>query len=293
MALTQSFLLFFSLLHAGNPAAQASKPLPELDAFLQGIRKNLHSDRMLVSHYTYIDRSTVKELDSNGKVKKTEVRVYEVYPALDAKHDYRKLISRDNKPVSAEEMEKRDRAYSQRIAEEQRKRERESPGQKQRREAKEAESKRKEEESLDEAFRLYKVTMIGREQVEGYPAILLVFEPRADYRPKTLEGKILSKIRGKAWFSEADQELIRIEVELADTISLGLGMIARVHRGAHMTFQRRRVNDEIWLPAESHVRMTGRIFLLKGFRLEQETAYSDYKKFSVETSVSIDGQKKK
>ncbi len=275
-----------------KPPAEATKPLPELQPFIQGVRRHLHSDRILLGNYTYIDRSTVRELDSKGNIKKTEVRIYEVYPSLEEKHTYRKLISRDGKPVSAEEMEKRERAYSRRMAEEQRKRERESPEERRRREAKEAESRRKEEESLDEAFRLYKVTMIGREQMEGHSAISLSFEPRADYRPRTLETKILAKLHGKAWFSESDYQLIRIEVEVGDNISLGLGLVAKLNRGSRMVFQRRRVNEEIWLPAESHFWGTGRILLFKGFRIDAETAYSDYKKFSVETSLKIEGQKK-
>jgi hypothetical protein len=70
--------LFFSawLLQVGTPVPEASKPLPELAPFLQGIRKHLQSDRLLLSHYTYMERSTFRLLEGNGKVKQTEERVY-------------------------------------------------------------------------------------------------------------------------------------------------------------------------------------------------------------------------
>ncbi len=287
-----SILFIACVLQAATSSADAAKPLPDLTAFLQGVRKHLHSDRALLSRYTYIERTTLRELDSGGKVKKTELREYEVYPGLDEKSTYRKLISKDGKPVSADELEKRERAYEKKVLEEQRKRDRESPEDRRRREAKEAESKRKEEESLDEAFRIYNTTLIGREQFEGRPAIVLLFEPRPGYQPKTLDAKVMAKIRGRAWFGESDQELIRIDAELGDNLSLGLGLVAKLNRGTRMVFQRRRVNDEIWLPAQSHFAGTGRILVLKGFRIDVETAYSDYKKFSVETSVNIEGRKK-
>ncbi len=286
-----SILLIACVLQSSNQSAEATKTLPDLAIFLQGVRKHLHSDSVLLSQYTYIDSSTFRELDSRGKIKKTEARVYEVYPSPDERHTYRKLISKDGKPLSPEELEKRESAYRRRITEEQHKLERESPEDKRRREAKEAESKRKEDETLDEAFRLYKVTMLGREQVEGHSAISLAFEPRTDFHPKTAETKILAKMHGKAWFGESDQELIRIEVELLENVPIGLGLLAKIYRGTHMVFQRRRVNDEIWLPAESHVSGTGRILVLKGFRIDVETTYYDYKKFSVETSVNIEGRK--
>ena len=287
-----SILLIACLLQGATHRVDATKPLPDLSTFLQGVRKHLQSDRALLSRYTYMERTIFRELDAGGKVKKTEVREYEVYPALDQKSTYRKLISKDGKPVSADELEKRERAYEKKVLEEQRRRDRESPEDKHRREAKEEESKRKEEESLDEAFRIYNILLIGREQVDGCSAIVLAFEPRPGYQPKNLDAKVMAKIRGKAWIGESDQELIRIDAELGDNLSLGLGLVAKLHRGTRMVFQRRRVNDEIWLPAESHFSGTGRILVLKGFRIDVETAYSDYKKFSVETSVNIEGRKK-
>jgi hypothetical protein len=205
---------------------------------------------------------------------------------------YRKQISKDGKILSAEEIEKRDRAYRKKNEERQRKLEQESAEDRRRRESREAEERRKEEETLDEAFRLYKITMLGRELREGLPVIALAFEPRAGYRPKNMQAKVLSKVRGKAWFGETDQELIRIEAELEDTLSFGLGVVARLYRGAHMVFQRRRINEEVWLPAETRFTGTGRILVLKGFRVDVETIYSDYKKFSVETSIRYDREKK-
>jgi hypothetical protein len=280
------------LAQSATPRAEEPRPLPELTSFLQGVRKHLHSDRIILSRYTYLEQTNFRQLDSNGKARKTEVRVYEVYPSLDEHLTYRKLISRDGKPLSAEEIEKRDRAFDKRSGERQRKLEHESADERRRREAKEAEEKRKEEENLDEAFRLYKVTMIGREQREGQAVIALAFEPRPGYQPKTQEVKVLSKLRGKAWFGETDQELIRIEAELGSTLSFGLGVLAKLNQGSQMVFQRRRVNDEIWLPSESHFTGTGRILVFKGFRVDVETVYSDYKKFSVETSISYDREKK-
>ena len=106
----------------------------------------------------------------------------------------------------------------------------------------ETEALRKEEKARDEAFRLYRISMIGREASEGISVIALRFEPRAEYKPKTQEGKILSKVRGSAWFSEDDKELVRIEAELLDNLSLGLGFVVRFNKGMRLVFQRRRVN---------------------------------------------------
>jgi hypothetical protein len=54
-----------------------------------------------------------------------------------------------------------------------------------------------------------------------------------------------------------------------------------------MTFQRRLVNNEIWLPEQAHFSGTGRLLLFKGLRIDTYSEYSDYKKFTVETSVTF------
>ena len=51
--------------------------------------------------------------------------------------------------------------------------------------------------------------------------------------------------------------------------------------------QRRKVNDEIWLPSEVHFIGHARLFLVKGLHVDTLSQYSDYKKFKVETLSTI------
>jgi hypothetical protein len=279
------FVLLSFLIQEGASAPADTNPLPELNSFLQSIRGRLHSDQFIQSQYTYTERSISRRLNSDGRAKKTETREYEVYPSIDERFTYRRLISNDGKPLSDEEIKKQDNAFDRK------RREWENTGGGNEKRRHEAEEKHKEEEALDEAFRLYKFKIVGREELNGTTVIALAFEPRTDYRASTRGGKILSNVRGKAWFAEANHELVLIEAELVDNISFGLGILARLNKGARMVFQRRWVNDEVWLPAESRFEGTGRILALKGFRIEEETTYSEYKKFSVETSVRTLPQK--
>jgi len=263
------------------------KPLPDLDSFLPEVRKNLRSDRLLLSQYTFTEKVTIKRLDKNGKVGKTEERVYEVYPSLDEEYSYRKLVSKDGKPLSVKELEEQDRDQDKKL--EKRRRKLESMGQnKEAREAaREAEERRKEEKVLDELIKIYDIKMIGRERMAAHPAIVLSFQPRPGYTPKTDGGKILSKAAGKAWFGEDDHQLIRAETRLVDSISIGLGIIARLNEGATAVFERTRVNDEIWLPAAARFAGNIRLLLFKGLNLEVSSEYSDYRKFTVRTSVEF------
>lgn len=287
-----SILAFLCLIRALPPAQDAAKPLPNLDEFLKGVRTHLRSDRLLLSHYTYTEKQTEHRFDKKGNLKKTIVRVHEVYPSLEEGFTYMRLISRDGKPLSSAELEKQDRAHDKKVRDHARKLEREGTDEKTRRLAKEAEERRKEDKEIDELFQLYRISMIGRENFDGHSAIQLTYQPRTDYKPKTTGAKIMMKVAGKAWIGEEDYELIRLQFELIDTISIGLGMLARLNKGATATAQRRRVNDEIWLPAESRFAGSARILLLKGLRIESISEFSDYKKFSVSSTVTFPGRKK-
>ncbi len=91
------------------------KPLPDLDTLLKELRKTLHSDRVLLSQYTYVEKSTENSLDKKGQVTKSEVEVREVYPSLDEDLSYERLISKNGKPVDPKELEKKDREQQKKV----------------------------------------------------------------------------------------------------------------------------------------------------------------------------------
>lgn len=283
--------IILAALLAGSSAAPQERdtPLPELKEFLADVRKHLRSDRLLLSQYTYTVRSTEHHLDRNGSVKKTEVKVYEVYPSLEDEMTYRRLISKNGTPVSRKELEKQDRKHEKKVRERAARLEREGTMAREKRLAKEAEEFRKEEEEIDELFQLYEFELQGRAEIDGTSTIAVDFTPRSNFRARSDAAKILKKISGRAWVCEEDRQVVRIEAKLIENLGIGMGILARLQKGANMTFQRRRVNDEIWLPAEAHFQGVGRLLLFKGLRLDSMSQFSDYRKFTVGTSISYPG----
>jgi hypothetical protein len=265
---------------------ETEKPLPDLDAFLAEVRKHLRSDESLLSQYTFTERNVERHLDKNGQTKKEEEKTFEVYPALEGRRPYRKLISKNGRPVSPEERERQEREQRERV-EKQLKKLRESPKARERELARLAKEREKESQAIEELFRLYEISMLGRELLDGHSTIVLAFKPRPAYKPRTEGGEILKKVAGRAWFNESEHELTRVEAELIETFKIGFGLVARLNKGARLVFQRRKVNEEIWLPARAHFEGSGRLLLLKGLRLDVTSEFSDYRKFNVSTSVSF------
>jgi hypothetical protein len=91
----------------------------------------------------------------------------------------------------------------------------------------------------------------------------------------------------KAWVSEAEYEVVRLEAEAIETASFGLGLLARVHKGSKAAFERRKVNGEEWLPASANYTASARVMLLKRLRIGGTSEFSDYRKFAVTTDTKV------
>lgn len=262
------------------------RPLPDASQFLQEVRKRLQTDEALQSAYTYVEHRRELKLDKSLRSTKETVKVIESYPGLPGEERWDRVIAEDGKPVSAADLEKKDRER-QRKALDYVKRLEKEPEKVRRDHARRREKYFREmAEVVDELFLVYDFKILGREALEGHDTIAFALTPRPGAKPRTRDGKIMKKFTARAWVSEADYELVRVDVEAIDTVSIGLGLLARVHKGTRASFTRRKINDEVWLPASASYTASARIGLLKVMRVGGTSEYSDYRKFTVGTSTT-------
>jgi hypothetical protein len=134
---------------------------------------------------------------------------------------------------------------------------------------------------------VFAIKMIGRERIEGHDTIEFALTPRPESRPKTREGELMKHFNVRAWISETEYELVRLEAEAIDNIGFGFGVLARLHKGAQLSFLRRKINGEVWLPAVATYTGSARVGLLWTLRRRGTYEYTGYKKFTVDTSSSF------
>ncbi len=264
------------------PSAAAEKPLPDLAPFLQEVRAHLHSDEVLLDQYTFTEKHTERELDPRGGVRKVKTETYEVYPSLEPGHTYRRLVEKNGRILDARELAAEDRKHEKNVADDGTSEEVER-----RRAARLAQSRQREESGVQQVFRIYDIAVAGREILDGRPAIVLSFHPRPNVEATGRAGKVLKVLAGRAWIDEEDRQLVRVDAELVDNLSIGLGVLARLHKGSRASLLRRKINGEIWLPAQARFSGSARLLLFKGLRLDALSEYSDYRKFQVATSTDI------
>jgi hypothetical protein len=211
----------------------------------------------------------------------------ENYPGLPGEPRWERLISENGRAVPTEQLAKKDRERREK-AEEYARRLSAQPERERTRQEREWDKYRREmTRTVDDIFRVYDVRMTGREDIDGHSTIRFSLIPRRDAKPQTRDGDIMRKFMGTAWVSETDYELVRLTVEAIDTVGIGLGLLARVHKGARIAFERRKVNDEVWLPATASYSFNARVALLKMLRRDATLEFSNYRKFTVDTSSSF------
>ena len=273
---------------AGSTLAAQDRPLPDQQSFLAETRKHLQTDSTLQSSYVYVETRREQKLDKHGRTSKESVKVFESYPGLPGEARWERLVAEDGRPVPAEELAKQDRERQksaagmvQRLAED-------ASKERARQEREYQKARREREDAVNDIFNVFTIRMIGREQIERHETIAFVLTPRPDAKPKTTEGRQMKHFNVRAWISESDHELVKLEAEAIDTLSFGLGVLARLHKGARLSFLRRKVNGEVWLPAVASYQGSARVGLLLTLRRGGTSEYSGYRKYSVDTSATIE-----
>jgi hypothetical protein len=276
-------LLIAALLAVAATSAQ-ERPLPDFDTFAAQVKKHLATDEERQSGYMFLERRTEQKVDGAGRVTSESVKVFEVYPGLPGEERYRRLIEENGQGLVPEKLARQDRERREDVESYAKAQASEPRRQKAAREHEK--SRRRFTAAIDDLFRIYDIRMVRRESIDGHATILATLDPKDGARPQTDDGKIMRNFKALAWISESDYEIVRVEIEAVRDLSFGMGLLARVHKGTVATFERRKVNDEVWLPAKATWTASGRMLLVRRLRLRGISEFSGYKKFTVDTSTT-------
>lgn len=232
--------------------------------------------------YTYIERDVQNHLDGDGNKKSTEIKTYEILEIYG--EQVRRLIAKEDKPLDPKDAAKQEEKVQEVID----KRKNESDEARKKREEKEAKEREDDRKFVHEIADAYDFKLVGIEQVNGREAWVIDGEPHPGFVPHMKESKFLPKFHGRVWIDKDDLQLAKMDVEALDTVSIGL-VLARIHKGTRFILEQTRVNDEVWLPKQVNYKFNARLGLVKGFNIDGEQTFRDYKKFR--TSAKIVGMR--
>jgi hypothetical protein len=283
MARRLPMLVALGFLLAGSMLGAQTQPLPDQESFLIETRKHLQADSALQSSYVYVETRRALKLDKGGRTREESVKVVESYPGLPGEERWERLIAEDGRPVPPEALARQDRERQQKATEMVQRLAQNSSKELARQEREGQKARRERDEALSDIYNVFDIRMIGRERIEEHDTIALVLTPKRDAKPRTRVGDQIRHFSVRAWVSENDHELVKLEAEAIDDLKSGFGMLARLHKGARLSFLRRKVNGEVWLPAVVRYDGSVRVGLLVTLRRSGTSEFSAYRKYSVDT----------
>lgn len=271
--------LFVCLLAVGVPGApQSASSLPtDAEAFMKKVRDAARLDYEIQKEFTYLERRRDIRLSKLGKVTVGPLRTFEVYPSAIPGRTYKRLIEIDGKPLDPVDLAHRDSERQKSLREAEQRRLAETPRQRDARLRAEAEEKRERNAVLDDALAVFEATFTRRDVIAGQPVLVAKVIPRPGVRVTTREGRWLKQFAGEVWVGEADYQIARLDMRALEDVSIGWGIVGRVHKGSRFVFARRKI-DDTWLPAEVTFEASGRTLLFRKFQITTTTTFSDYRR---------------
>jgi hypothetical protein len=233
--------------------------------------------------YTYIEREVQNNLDGNGNTKSTEIKTYEILEIYG--EQVRRLIQKNDKPLDAKDAAKEEEKIQKIID----KRKNESEDARKKREEKEVKEREDDRKFVREIADAYDFKLVGTELINDRESWVIDGEPRPGFVPHMKESKFLSKFHGRVWIDKDDLQLAKMDIEALDTISIGF-VLARIHKGTRFSLEQTRVNDEVWLPKDVRYKFNARVGLVKGFNMDGEQTFRDYKKFRASSKIVAVGE---
>ena len=246
------------------------------------VRKALELDGQnskLAQNYTFLQRQETRELEHGGKVKSRKIETWDI-TWLEGS-PYRRLVARDDRPLSAEEQQREEEKLHWNLEE----RRKETSEQRERRIAEWRRRQQRQREPFHELLDAFDFTPAVEEQLNGRQVYRIEGTPRPGYKPKSTFGAFLPKVKLRLWIDARDLQGARIEIEAVDSISFA-GFLARLEKGSRIIVDQTRVNDEVWLPRSVSVTAAARLLLVKSLNREMEFTFSDYKKFQADSQVT-------
>jgi len=255
----------------GHSEPVAAAPVPDVRQLMIDVMDHQKKLEKVRENYTYSSSTTTQDIDSNGKVTKTEMEDSEVFYVNT--HRIERTVKKDGKPLNDHDQQKEQERVNKLVE----KAQKVPPG-------KPLEGP-DTSVSITQLLDIMQASNPRREIFRGRSTIIFDFAGRRDAKTHGLAEDASKKIAGTLWVDERDHQVARMEAHFTDNFHVGGGLLANVQKGSSFYFDQAQVNGEIWFPTGAEGHIAARVLLLKGVRQHIVERNYDYKRFTVETET--------
>lgn len=106
--------------------------------------------------------------------------------------------------------------------------------------------------------------------------ITLHFEPNPDFSPPDIQGRVLGQMAGELVVNKEQNRIETIRGKLTEDVTIGWGLLGRLHEGGTFRVERREVAPRLWQITETHVHIEGKALFFKNIGQEQDEVQTEF-----------------
>jgi len=197
--------------------------LPDLKALFKEIDENQKAIDKIKENYTGTRAEEETELESDGRIKKRELREYTFF-YLNGE-EVSTLTKKEGKPLSEEEAKKENEKTQKQIKDLQK-----NEAKKEAKEEKAKEEGKKDENDepgIEVFLRASQFVNPRRERFRGQDVLVFDFEPNPEFKAHKLVEKVVQKLAGVVWIDEKAHDVARLEAYFTGDMKCGCRRIWR------------------------------------------------------------------
>jgi hypothetical protein len=175
----------------------------------------------------------------------------------------KRLISRDGRPLSEAEARVEDERVQNFIHD---------PAQL----AKQKKDGVQDGKSAEELLRMLPEAFTWKVQSEDAEKITLHFEPNPNFSPPDMQGRVLGRMAGELVVDKGQNRIVTISGKLMEDVTIGWGLLGRLHEGGTFRVERREVAPKLWQITETHVHIAGKALFFKNIGQQQDEVQTEF-----------------
>jgi len=251
--------------------SDAKPPLPDVGVLMHEVEAQQRRDEAALKDYVYRSVETEEESDGRGGVKRRTVKVYDVFRLQGV--PVRKLLSKDGKALSAEELKKEDERIDKEVAKARERREKnEAKGM-------QTSPRGDEEVTVSRFLELGVFTNERRVEVNGRRTIAVDYAGNPKAKTRNRMEEMVRDLVGTVWVDEEDKKLVKLEGHFLNAFKIGGGLLVNIRKDTSFAMEQRKVNEEVWLPVRFEGRGAARAMLFFNFDGSVRVEDSEFRKF--------------
>jgi len=236
----------------------------------------------LTREYAFRETTVTRELDSEGRVEKTESEEVLVTPGPEG--EYRRLVGKDGKPLNPEDELKEERKFQKYLKEQLR----QAPEERDRKTKEKLDRRVKRfQERLTEAIEVFDFEALSDEVVQGVPLRVFRFSPKPGYEGHSRSTKILARMEGTVWIDPERNQLAKLRIRFVKSLKFLGGVFGRVSEGSEAEAEGWFDGEGVWLLDDIAVSLNARLYFVKTYRQRIDIDYHDYQRYRVDTEEKL------